>query len=571
MKTWLIPVMALSLLVAPVQPWAVAQTVPAAPLVLAQSPAAEGGAVATPAQDFVAVLDLDALGGVSKDEALIITNRLRANLLKTGKYRILERAKMGEILKEQGFQESGLCDTTACSVELGRLLAVNRILSGSVSKIGNTYTLSIRLLDVEKGTVIKEEFEDCPVCELDTVLTRMTASLAVKMAGQQGDVNLKGSGFSANMPALKTGTLNLTSMPPGAEVFINGQQKGTTPLKLDLPAGSHKVMLGGSDFVAQTLDIDLRTGETLNKEVWMSVSQLGYAKYGVLQLNTQRKGVDVYVNGSIKGKTPLNLTLVPDQEYKLTLSHPDFVMHTETIIPKAGEVLTPDIKLTLTEIGRYKAYKQEEITMGWVTGSALIPGVQFGYLTQNEWGWFAGLWAVNIAAILLGGVVLRGQIDEVVKKNDVKFREAGVPAESDKSHIYLLDNFLHPNLFQDTLSNLTAAYGQIPQIETVFVDENHISGFNTTERHIDLNNGTILTYSLLIANYLFGAIHAPILANGKNEELRKKYNLTEEDIKRIEASGKVTYFYNPPAQNGFYFTGGDLFSPSVSLGYRHGF
>lgn len=39
------------------------------------------------------------------------------------------------------------------------------------------------------------------------------------------------------------GTLELTSMPAGAEVFIDGESRGTTPLALKLPIGAHEVEL----------------------------------------------------------------------------------------------------------------------------------------------------------------------------------------------------------------------------------------------------------------------------------------------------------------------------------------
>lgn len=39
------------------------------------------------------------------------------------------------------------------------------------------------------------------------------------------------------------GMLELTSMPAGAEVFIDGESRGTTPLALSLPIGAHEVEL----------------------------------------------------------------------------------------------------------------------------------------------------------------------------------------------------------------------------------------------------------------------------------------------------------------------------------------
>lgn len=151
------------------------------PLLLEPAQAQESSVVLQ--VDHLAVLDFEAKGGVSKDEASIITERFRAQLLRSGRFRIMERTKMQEILKEQGFQQSGLCDTTECSVEMGRLLSVNRILSGSVSKFGNIYSLSARIMDVEKGNILVEEYEDCE-CRLEELLVRSTNRLVAKLTGQ---------------------------------------------------------------------------------------------------------------------------------------------------------------------------------------------------------------------------------------------------------------------------------------------------------------------------------------------------------------------------------------------------
>ena len=55
------------------------------------------------AQDItIAVLDFDG-DGVSQSETRTFTNRLRDELIKTGVFIVLERGKMDEVLKEQGF------------------------------------------------------------------------------------------------------------------------------------------------------------------------------------------------------------------------------------------------------------------------------------------------------------------------------------------------------------------------------------------------------------------------------------------------------------------------------------
>jgi len=98
------------------------------------------------------MFQLDAQG-VSTQEALAFTDRIRNEVFKAGKYLVLERQMMEEVLKEQGFQLAG-CTSSECMVEAGKILGVQILIAGSVSKVGNMYTISIRSIDVASGTVI---------------------------------------------------------------------------------------------------------------------------------------------------------------------------------------------------------------------------------------------------------------------------------------------------------------------------------------------------------------------------------------------------------------------------------
>ncbi|MCK4641765.1 MAG: DUF2380 domain-containing protein [Candidatus Marinimicrobia bacterium] len=104
------------------------------------------------AQISVAVLDLEGKG-LTELEASILTDRLRHELFQTGRYRVVERDMMGEIIDEQGFQLSE-CTSTECMVEIGRLLGVDQMVGGSVSKFGSMYSISVRLINVETGEIL---------------------------------------------------------------------------------------------------------------------------------------------------------------------------------------------------------------------------------------------------------------------------------------------------------------------------------------------------------------------------------------------------------------------------------
>lgn len=112
-----------------------------------------GGIEAAPLSN-IAVMPLQAKG-VSANDADVITDGVVSRLQQNGSMRVMERSQMDKILKEQGFATSGACDGAECAVEVGKFLAVDRILVGSVGILGRTYTLNLRTVNVSTGEVLK--------------------------------------------------------------------------------------------------------------------------------------------------------------------------------------------------------------------------------------------------------------------------------------------------------------------------------------------------------------------------------------------------------------------------------
>ena len=106
----------------------------------------------TPRKTTLALMDLTTTG-ISKSEGAILTDALLSYLVNTNYYEIVERSKRDEILKEQGFAQSGACNESACLIEVGKYLSVQKMIGGSVGKFGQTWAINIRLLDVKTGKV----------------------------------------------------------------------------------------------------------------------------------------------------------------------------------------------------------------------------------------------------------------------------------------------------------------------------------------------------------------------------------------------------------------------------------
>jgi len=141
-RTRLLAVVVCLALALPLAPWAAAQ--PAKP-----AAAGEG-------KDLIAVLDLEAIN-TDKFQASALTDRLREEMLKSGRFVLVDRAQMDSVLKEQAMQQTG-CTSQECAVQVGKILGVRKIVTGRVTKIENElWLLAATVVDVETAETQRAE------------------------------------------------------------------------------------------------------------------------------------------------------------------------------------------------------------------------------------------------------------------------------------------------------------------------------------------------------------------------------------------------------------------------------
>ena len=90
---------------------------------------------------------------VSQADASIVADFLRTGLVATGLFNVMDRDNMDSVLSEQKFQNSG-CTEQQCAVEMGKLLNVKQMLVGSLSKLLDTYYITVNVIDVETGKIM---------------------------------------------------------------------------------------------------------------------------------------------------------------------------------------------------------------------------------------------------------------------------------------------------------------------------------------------------------------------------------------------------------------------------------
>lgn len=137
-------------------------------------------------KEKIAVLDFDVIGS-TREQGAVLTNQLRSELLKTGRYTMVNRSQLDKILDEQALQQQ-VCIEAECAVKVGRVLGVRRIVTGSVTKVTDTlWQISTTLTNVETAEILRQEVVNHAGDFASLFLSGM-ASVAKKLAATEDEL-----------------------------------------------------------------------------------------------------------------------------------------------------------------------------------------------------------------------------------------------------------------------------------------------------------------------------------------------------------------------------------------------
>lgn len=108
-------------------------------------------------------------------------------------------------------------------------------------------------------------------------------------------------GRRSTTPPPSTGTLAVSSSPAGAQVFIDGDYRGRTPLSIGLRPGMHSVELRLEGYESYRARVQVRAGQTTR----LSPRLVKVVRTGTLEVTSSPDGAEVYVDGSYRGRTRL--------------------------------------------------------------------------------------------------------------------------------------------------------------------------------------------------------------------------------------------------------------------------
>ena len=121
--------------------------------------------------------------------------RLETSLIESNKFMVIEKGQRDEILKEQKFQASGICNDE-CVVEIGQLVGAEYLMLGEIIEFSGLYQIDIKIINVEKGNVEEKVTEEIfgGIKELLQAMEQSSRKIIAKITNQlQFEQSINGS------------------------------------------------------------------------------------------------------------------------------------------------------------------------------------------------------------------------------------------------------------------------------------------------------------------------------------------------------------------------------------------
>lgn len=100
----------------------------------------------------IAVVEFSDLAGHVTQLGMLLSEELITRLFKTDKFDVVERQLLTKIIEEQKLELTGIVDPLSAK-ELGKILGVDAIVSGTVTDLGESIKVNARLISTESGAI----------------------------------------------------------------------------------------------------------------------------------------------------------------------------------------------------------------------------------------------------------------------------------------------------------------------------------------------------------------------------------------------------------------------------------
>ena len=176
------------------------------------------------------------------------------------------------------------------------------------------------------------EEADAPAEEVDAPAEEADAPAEEADApAEEADAPAEGVEVSPEEPAAEeasappeeaTGRLQVNSPMPGAQVYINNQLIGTTPMKTTLPPGPYTIRItaDGFDPFVRRVDVEANQNQSINAEL--------IPGRGTVEFLANTRGAKVIIDGRREWPLPVRLSDISPGSYRFEIQAPGHDSHT---------------------------------------------------------------------------------------------------------------------------------------------------------------------------------------------------------------------------------------------------
>ncbi len=157
---------------------------------------------------------------ITESAAEALANVARREVLANGKLTLIDRDRTDAIFAEQGMMMAGGCYDVGCLVELGKVLGAERVITGSINRIGRKYMVEIRSAHVATGRIeaLETREHSGSVEDLIEPVKILTRQLVARLTNENG-------------------VMTITTFPAASAISIDNQPEGFAPLVVERPGG----------------------------------------------------------------------------------------------------------------------------------------------------------------------------------------------------------------------------------------------------------------------------------------------------------------------------------------------
>ncbi len=184
----------------------------------------------------IVVFDLTAKSPDVQADSSMLSEMLRNEFIKTGRFEVVSREQTTKIMSETEFQTNGFT-TANDAIQVGKLLNVKRAIVGSVGTLGGTVFVTVQLFDLETGRFVTAEDMQAPT--MKDIVSRMKATVGIL-----ADASYRLEGGSAQGGAAADASAPQPKKPAAAPPPSNAPPRGRPAALNWVGYGSMAIGLG---------------------------------------------------------------------------------------------------------------------------------------------------------------------------------------------------------------------------------------------------------------------------------------------------------------------------------------